>query len=85
MSTVVLDLQEHLLALAFSLPEIGGDGDPGGSSADTPVVSGDGADDGGINPGARLRPRRDDLAGYMKTGRGWRGAEGGGVISRTSG
>lgn len=30
-------------------------------------------------------PRRDDLAGYMQTGRGWRGAEDGGVISRTSG
>lgn len=28
MSTVVLDLQERLLALAFSLPEIGGDGIP---------------------------------------------------------
>ncbi|MDF1631193.1 hypothetical protein [Mycoplana sp. MJR14] len=54
MSTVVLDLQERLLALAFSLPEIGGDGDPGSSSADTPIVSGDGADDAGICAGARL-------------------------------
>lgn len=39
MSTVVLDVQEHLLALAFSLPEIGGGGDPGSSSAYTPIVS----------------------------------------------
>ncbi len=54
MSTVVLDLQERLLALVFSLPEIGGDGDPGSSSADTPIVSGDGADDAGICAGARL-------------------------------